>query len=457
MSDFDDIFKSSLHDHEVDVPDDMWSRIQDAQDPEDVEKGFWFNYRYMLGLFLLFFLSITAYTFYNLSSNSVEIESKEVGDELIASAEINDFRSLLKPSSEITLDSELNIITENSKTSDLKVSKSHVNKTTYSTRKSYSKIIDLLELNENKESAAKIETKESGVAGIQIINRDLNLVDKLNRSPLQFELKESPFLEVNYIQPDYDNKCPKFGKSRTGFFSVEAYHSSDFNLKSLASKSDEFAAYAAVRAQTERSRYSFSDGVKLKWHNNSGLSFGVGVERNQINERFTYKDEDARETRTLITFDTLFMPDGTFIPSTDTTRIELGGIKMNDISNNYTSIDLPINLSYQIELNRWAVAINAGVHINLLFTQKGRILGIDNQPAWISNGSINELEAYQAKSGLKFDGSISVIYHLTDQIDLMVEPYFKYNNNSFTLEKYQLDQYYNTVGLRTGARYNFGF
>jgi len=53
MSDFDDIFKDSFQDFEMDVPDDMWSRIQDAQDPEDVNHPFWYTNKLWLSTLII--------------------------------------------------------------------------------------------------------------------------------------------------------------------------------------------------------------------------------------------------------------------------------------------------------------------------------------------------------------------------------------------------------------------
>jgi hypothetical protein len=259
--------------------------------------------------------------------------------------------------------------------------------------------------------------------------------------------------------PDYDKKCPKFGKNSSfhGYFSVEAYHSSDKIFRSFETHDEELNPYLNLRTTTETARYSYSNGVRLKWHNSSGFALGLGIDRNVINERFNFTQDGAREIKTIISIDTIFSSDGSFTTAADTTRVEIQGVKTNIISNSYTSVDLPIHLSYQREFSKWAVGLSGGVYVNLFFDQKGRILNFNNEPSWISSGEEQELDIYRPNSGVKFDGAITVIYHLTPSIDIMAEPYFKYNPNSFTRENHPLKQYYNTMGIRTGLRYNFGF
>lgn len=450
MSDFDDIFKSSLEDYEMDVPDDMWSRIQESQDPQDRKVPFFFAYKWYLAA--LVGIAVIGLSIFYFTREDSSIEKQDKLPSLVAKTSDNpDLKSLIKASKSNT---ESLASTENISPNYISNSQStlsdNINEHIVS--------VELLETN-NEISGAfaqNVLTKNSGIAGIQESNRSIVAYQEIKSSSI-LPMEEQLDFNIDLLKPDYDKKCPKFGKTKTGYFSVEAFHSSDYNIKTLTSKTPEYESYALSRSETESARYSFSDGIKVKWHSNSGLVFGLGVERSQINERFVFVDEDAREVRILYSIDTLFMPDGTFTTSSDTTRIDINGVKLNDVHNRYTSIDLPINLSYQLELNKWALALNAGINVNLLFTQKGRILNISDEPVWSTPGSSNELDAFTAKSGLKFDGSISIIYHLTDNIDLMIEPYFRYNNTSITLEKYQLDQKYNTIGIRTGARYNFGF
>lgn len=443
MSEFDDIFKKGLENYEIKVPEDIWSRIEPNIETKRNYKPF-----FILGsiIVLITFSSCFWYIFSETKSEEFVEKDKFAGESLLANKfEYDKLDQFLVAKSTFNEDIA-DIRDENANSSvsirsDIKsqiFEESSVNKTIIDKEKT--------QLNIDKRiNVLKTNLQESINEAFIEKNIDLVSLPNFQKSTLQFTL------------PEYDKKCPKFGKSRTGFFSVEAFHASDYNIKTLVAKSNEFDEYVIARNNTEKKMYSYSDGLRVKWHNNSGFGIGLGFERSVIRELFEFVDPTAREVKVLISIDTLFNPNGTFVTNQDTTRIEVNGTMRNMINNRYVSIDFPFSLSYQIELRRWAIGINAGVNLNLLFNQKGRILGLNNKPAWINSDNSNELDAYRAKSGLKFDGSLSIIYHLTSNVDILAEPYFRFNGNSLTKEKYNLDHYNNTIGIRTGIRYNFGF
>lgn len=465
MSDFDDLFKSRLENNTAEVPDDMWSRIQNAQAPDDVKRpalAYW-----KIGVIAVMTLTIASFSIFfisNISENdevlnsasNVELEnSLNLSDKLKISTSTNNNLLIAKNENQ-----ETNLVSSSieQKSETNNISKSFVSKINTKHNIAFDdgaskNTISVLESEYvNDKTRSNLSARNSPIT---VTEKELYsdvLLNKYMASPLA--------VENNYsldLQPDYDKKCPKFGRSTHGYFSVEAYHASDKPLRTFSTDDEEFNPYLELRNSTETSRYSYSNGIRFKWHNSSGLGLGIGLDRNVINETFNFTENDAREVKVIISIDTTFNTDGSFTTSTDTTRVELQGTKTNRINNSYTSVDLPIHLSYQREFGRWAVGISGGVYVNLLFNQEGRILNFDEKPAWISSGSQNELDIYRARSGVKFDGSITVIYHLTNSLDIMVEPYFKYNPNSLTRVNHPLNQFYNTVGIRTGLRYNFGF
>ncbi len=465
MSDFDDLFKSRFEGHEVDVPDDMWSRIQDAQAPEDVRKPIFLYWK--IGIASIILLALISVPFLFSQESKIEVVSSESTNqiqELPLSGKIKSTGSisnglllareeLSSASNEVktTNNTSAEILNSIHKQEDRNYTFKE-NPTTYS---SESLPVELTVSNPINVSESKVSSVLSNDVVYDFIKREIKPTQNLNT--LELVPLTEKLLFTSELLPDYAKKCPKFGNSVHGYFSVEAYHSSDYNLKRFTSADEEFNSYINLRNETENTVYSYSNGIRFKWHNNSGLGLGLGLERSVIKETFSFVEQDAREVKVLISIDTLFNTDGTFTTSTDTTRIEIAGVRTNRINNSYTSIDLPLHLSYQMEFGRWAVGLSGGIYINLMFDQKGRILNFDNKPAWITSGSDNELDIYRPKSGLKFDGAISLIYHLTPSIDIMTEPYFKYNPNSLTRENHPLKHYNNTLGIRAGLRYNFGF
>ena len=458
MSDFDDIFKKGLHDHKVDVPDDLWSRIDQEVNPKK-------KFRKEFVLLAIGFLVFSSLGIWYMSTDQgKEIQQTKFSEssKILAAPDsddaLRDYLTAKNDGRELSSE-EIKRISDSENSESTEVIEDGVRKTI----STHSKIVqDKAKL--YSESYSSVSLYKSDNTSSFPVKEEIKpvQVSELDTKSSSFRNLERKLIlpDVNWTLdalPDYDNQCPKFGKRKTGYFSVEAYHSSDMIMKALIAKSSEDENYAAARMDTESQLYSFSNGVGVTWYHIDGIGIGLGIERSQINELFSFVEQDAREVRVLITLDTLFNTDGTYTTSIDTTRIEVQGVKKNYVTNQYTSIDLPISLSYRWDRKRWDIGVRGAVYLNLLFNQKGRVLGINDKPAWITEGNDNELDAYRAKSGLKFDGSIDVTYHLTHMWDVYMQPYFRYNGNTYTRDNYQLDHFMNTMGVRAGIRYNFGF
>ncbi len=458
MSEFDDLFKSRLEGHEVDVPQDMWSRIQSAQEPQNVnrKKGVAWKLASSLVVFLIILCGIL---FHSYDPQNQTISSTEKVIDCEPSSFADHIKTSNNASNDILIaksDSELAAILiknfdgiEKKEFANTSKSKNQVKPIKFFFEKKNS-------VSENLNSQSDRIDKEKLFGEEKVKNKEsIDHTSILNTIPT-YKFPSRLTVDFNFM-PEYDKKCPSFGKSLHGYFSVETYVSSDYNLKTLVTDNEEFKPYADLRSSTERGLYSYSYGVRFKWHNNSGLGLGIGLDRSIVNEKFTFVENDAREVKVIISIDTLFNMDGSFTTSTDTTRVEIQGTRTNIINNSYTSLDLPLHLSYQMEFRRWAIALSGGIYVNLMFDQKGRILNFQGEPAWINNDEKNELDIYRASSGVKFDGAITLVYHLNNYLDILAEPYFRYNPNSLTRENSPVQHFNNTMGIRTGIRYNFGF
>lgn len=458
MSDFDDMFRKGLHDHKVDVPDDLWSRIDQEVNPKK-------KYRKAFALLAAGLLAFCSLCYLATSSFGADEKSMVESNPTPTIKANQDPANALKELLIATSDYEINPLDE-PKEGLLIIEKDQI---TRINNNSQNKIQKALKREVGEEEPKLIEERNLISIETKTPSEKLSgssLLSEVTSSTIPTSLleKESLVSFPTHIDmdwslqqmPEYDRKCPKFGNSKTGYFSIELYHSSDRILRQLSSKSSEYEEYADMRNNSETAMYSFSNGIGITWHHSQGIGIGLGVERSQINELFSFVEQDAREVRVLISIDTLFNTDGTFSTSIDTMRIEVQGVKKNYVANQYTSIDLPITMSYRWKREKWSFGVRGAVYLNLLFNQKGRVLGLNGKPAWISEGTENELDAYRAKSGLKFDGSIDVSYNFTPLWAIYAQPYFRYNGNTYTRDSYQLDHFMNTMGIRAGVRYNFG-
>ena len=98
----------------------------------------------------------------------------------------------------------------------------------------------------------------------------------------------------------------------------------------------------------------------------------------------------------------------------------------------------------------------AGVYLNISVNEKGMILGADNiTPIDISSPPDSESEIFKSEWGISGFGAISMAYHLTSNLDFLLEPNARFQTESMTTETYPLQQRYNTFGLSTGLRFKF--
>ena len=337
MSDFDDIFKKGLHDYKVDVPDDLWSRIDQEVNPKK-------KFRKEFVLLAIGFLAFSSLGIWYMSTDQgKEIQETKFSEssKILAAPDsddvLRDYLTAKNAGRELSSE-EIERISDSENSQSTEVIEDAVGKTI----STHSKIgQDKAKL--YFESYSSVSLYKSDNTSSFPVKEDIKPVQvfELDTKSSSFQNPERKIILPDVIWaldalPDYDKQCPKFGKRKTGYFSVETYHSSDMIMKALIAKSSEDENYAAARMDSESQLYSFSNGVGVTWHHIDGIGIGLGIERSQINELFSFVEQDAREVKVLITLDTLFNTDGTYTTSIDTKRIEVQGVKKNYVRFRWT-------------------------------------------------------------------------------------------------------------------------
>lgn len=252
---------------------------------------------------------------------------------------------------------------------------------------------------------------------------------------------------LDYPPRTDDVTCAKFEERRIWRSTVDFIVSPDLVSRELEAVSPQYEEYAAARNTTEHFRYGFSAGVRFSTIAPSGLAVRSGLNYSQINEQFSYRNDQEER----ITITTEYGPNGQVI-GTDTV-VDYFSTRRT-VNNRYTTIDIPLIFGYEFNAgSNFGVAINGGTFINMLFTQQGEFLSPATfEPVQFSGDTPDTYHAYRNRLGLAFYGSVGLTYRISDDLDLLVEPHIKWRPQSITAPGYVLQQRFFTSGLFLGLR-----
>jgi hypothetical protein len=238
--------------------------------------------------------------------------------------------------------------------------------------------------------------------------------------------------------------------------SVDVYFSNDFVSKSLTGSQD-VSAYKDMRLATEEPLYSFSVGARFGYNISYRWNLHTGFNYSQINEKFEYVDPESNQTR-IITIKDYVYDNGKIVDSIVTEQTVLvPGTTKHTVYNKYRTFDIPVLGRYTIFANKHlSLSGVAGVFINLSTQEKGMILAANNnKPISLSSLDDEGNTMFKTQLGLTGYGSLSLAYHITPNIDFLLEPNVRLQTESMTNDNYPLRQRFNTYGLSTGLRYKF--
>lgn len=234
--------------------------------------------------------------------------------------------------------------------------------------------------------------------------------------------------------------CPTIEKESKRNQYVEMYAGPDFIFRSFSDTPN--STYLIKRKESTQLLSAYSAGLRYTKVYKNGLSFKVGINYSQINEKFTFVLNNFSQvtyTTDPVTGDTT----GSFI-----TR---GNAKKNTY-NHYRSIDLPLLAGYELSAGNFHINFNAGAIVNIYSWQKGEVMGLNNKPVNITTGKASLPYQYKTNIGLGLTAGVSVYYQLTDYLHLMLEPNFRYNLSPVNKNNISLKQRNNALGIRFGIR-----
>ena len=238
--------------------------------------------------------------------------------------------------------------------------------------------------------------------------------------------------------------CPTIEKNTIGNKKyIEFYAGPDFTLRSFSDTPN--SNFLTRRKESTQILSAYSAGVRFTKVFNNGLNVRAGLNYSQINEKFTFVQNNLIQVTYII--DPV---------SGDTTGSYIIRGSRNKVTyNHYRSIDIPLTLGYEFGEGRLHTNISLGAIVNAYSWQKGELLDSNYNPVLITTGKSSSMYQYKTNFGIGLTGSVSLYYKLNDQMYLLAEPYFRYNLSPVNQEQISLKQKYNTVGLRLGLRIDF--
>lgn len=448
----DNILKNKLRGHEMAFSNSLWSDIEVQLDTRQKKWAWWhISLLAILGISLLGLIMI-----WGKSSQASEIASADVvsspippkGDENLSLSALGLDENVNKRNNEASV-SELDLI---GKSLPQTIAKESV--VDALTPEIATPEIDVLpnahipaSTSERTEKSTSQQTNERDNLILDLPKNNREISSSENMMTLQY-LRAQPLSHVA-SPPRLRTKidCPVFGKKSPGLY-FDIYWNSEFAMRSLDAKNIEFEEYKAQRNDSESSLYSYSLGARFIYLSPKNWFLKAGLNYTQINEKFQFAGAET------IRFEIQEVVDPVTGEVTRDTLSITPGRETLKIFNKYRMVDIPILVGYEKALSKdFSLTVSGGIHFNIIFRQKGRMIShTTGQPA-IFTSSEKEIEAFKTNMGVSLALSGGILYHWKPRIDLFAEPVFRYYLKSATISTYPLEQNYLNVGLSLGARF----
>lgn len=462
---FDDFVKKQFSDYSPNVPAHIWENIIAKR--KSKPKGFWMN---MLSggnlIILTAILLVGGGTTYFLVSSKHNPSGKNIAAEKNIIAEKNIAAEKINPA-----DKQINTLTEKNTSSDNTQASnnqsSQQQKITDTNNKQFVNADNSSNQNTFFKPAHKKGLLKSGIIDNNAeILREENLAVVQNNKEVSATILYSPFrfnnareLTTTKISNSKNVKlpdCPTLEKNAAGNKKYwEVYAGPDYAFESYKSYGDTTSAnYLQKRKASTKFASAFSAGVRYTKVFNNGTSVRTGLNYTQVNEKFIYFNPNEIKNVTVITTRVIIRAPGDTVYINDTLQYQQTGTRIKTTYNRYRNLDIPLVIGYELGNGKIHANINAGVIINIYSWYKGDVLDSLYQPVTITTGKTNSIYQFKNNIGVGFLGSISLYFKMTDNLHLVLEPYFRYNLSPMSKQNLNLQQKYNIAGLRAGVRFD---
>lgn len=246
--------------------------------------------------------------------------------------------------------------------------------------------------------------------------------------------------------------CPT-NRGRSNFnsdWSFELFASPDYGFKSVSNVSAS-QQYLDKKDSTESMQIGYSAGFRVVKPLNNNWLLKTGLQYSQINQKFSYRNENEIKTTTVITTRSIIRSPGDTVLVTDTSTLQQIGYSVKTIRNHYRSFDIPLTLGYQFGNEDLTIGINGGVIFNITSWYQGELL--DTSLTSVPMSKISN-SYYRSNIGMGLYTSISVLKRISENTHLFFEPYFRYNLSNMTNTASPYNQRFQVGGLAIGLRFD---
>lgn len=259
-----------------------------------------------------------------------------------------------------------------------------------------------------------------------------------------------PEKNINFAQQEeirlFANHPPRCADFTGPFFrlDLEMLAGPAYAHQTLRAKTSESQPHQRLRESSEAAGLSYSGGFRLAASSNVGLGLRTGVMYTEINDRFTF-DVGSRMDVSVI-----FGPNGDII-GRDTVYTE--GYQ-DTRRNTLRFVEIPLLLGYEQQWGKLRVGINAGAYLNLVFDADGAIYSpATEEPIdFGQQGDRDVLPIFDRRATAAWYAGMSIAYNLHSRYSLIAEPYFKTFPQALSSSAYDLQQNYWMAGLQLGMR-----
>lgn len=451
--DFDNYVKAQLHNHKTHVPEGLWDKIV-IDKPTKKPLLFWWqnNKTYLLVAACLLLIGSTYFIFKNKAESNF--------------APLNNVQTNLGPENN---NNHLST-TKTENTFDKNATSNNYNALSTNTANNLLNIKNRGEFLGNDNVGAVKQSGNKTIANNNLINNP-NFVAAQSavtllqnddvRSPTHFtkentislanlsklEAKSPTSLQLLYNKKIFGLDCPN--ALPTNWY-LEVYGSPDYTMKYVYAN-DVSDAYLQRMDSTTKMNGGFTFGLRVSRSINQHFLLKSGLQYTQRNEQFISKYDSVITTTSVVTVRTIVRGSGlsdTIVR--DTSSLQQIGYRKRITNNQYKSIEVPLLLGYERGNDKWKVAINGGVIVNVSSWYSGETLDTSYQLVPLSAKNGNGF--YKSNLNLSLYAGVSIIRRINKNLEAFAEPYFRYGLSNSNTSAIGYSQRFNAAGLSFGLR-----
>jgi len=450
MDNLEKIYKGKLQNIEMQTSEKVWENVSQALIRKKRIKRFWIYFFTAAGIALILGLVLYLPKSHSNTKKQINQNERDIAkvsnytgkNSIVTNNSIDNNEELQDQNSEIVEGNVSKITTDNNNNARIYQNRNIYNKPT---------LKDLEFIVENSKSQEQLAVDPLIVYNLSS-SKEFDILKKLDilkpGSNLNYSNSAIKSFKFKINTQGILNDC--FPTKANKWF-MDLYLSPDYAKKSLTGPKQD---YIDSRISSESALLSYSGGIMAGYKFNKNVLLKGGINFTSINEKFHIVIKDVKNTQTVITIDTVWNSDGTYNITRDTTIKEIYGKEDIQKINTYSMIDIPLILGYQFKHNDFNLGLNAGIILNILSFQKGTMLNMNGEVESFDGNSDNP-DIFNKNLGVSIYTSAYLGYRINDNVELFVEPKFRYFLKSFTNANYPLTQKYSKFGISLGPRYFF--